>query len=247
LVSALEIMKTRERKMAVLMDIISSLSNGFTEPKLVLIGGYALRAYVPFSRYTRDCDFILEKKNGWHIGDIQGWFPDDVFIESFEKRDMYGFLRCIKLYELGGKKVKISIDFMEGQVVGRSEDQVVTIDEKLVQSCSKADVRIGEKEFSFFIPDYMDYLILKIVSARPSDVRDIAALVWRNGIPVDIGERVEELLPSPGVFRKNMEEIIIPDISDKRFVNSWRGTFVTSEFDEDIKKEVLKRINTLFG
>lgn len=55
-------------------------------------------------------------------------------------------------------------------------------------SCSLHRLAIGEKKFKFFVPDYTDYLILKIISARPSDIRDIAILLLKNKIPRNLKE-----------------------------------------------------------
>ena len=49
--------------------------------------GYALKAFVPFSRYTRDCDFALRKINGWALDLIKNWLSKNTNVESFEKRD----------------------------------------------------------------------------------------------------------------------------------------------------------------
>ena len=37
----------------------------------------------------------------------------------------------------------------------------------------------------------------------------------------------------------------LTDISDKRFLNSWKGTFVTTEFTEETKEQVLKELQKL--
>ncbi|MBI4739663.1 hypothetical protein HY772_09075, partial [Candidatus Woesearchaeota archaeon] len=87
--------------------------------------------------------------------------------------------------------------------------------------------------------------ILKVVSARPSDVRDIAALVLKNGIPDGLGQRIKEILPRPDILAMNIRDVIIPQISHERFVDSWRGTFVTKEFDEECKERVLKELRAL--
>ncbi|MCD6244224.1 MAG: hypothetical protein J7J65_03185 [Candidatus Korarchaeota archaeon] len=59
---AIELMKRREREILKLLKMIAERTSSFSDPKLILIGGYALRAFVPFTRYTRDCDF--EEKQG---------------------------------------------------------------------------------------------------------------------------------------------------------------------------------------
>jgi len=52
-------------------------------PELIVIGGYALRAFIPFSRFTRDCDFALMKKDGWNIGDVLSRFKSGASSFSF--------------------------------------------------------------------------------------------------------------------------------------------------------------------
>jgi hypothetical protein len=108
----------------------------------------------------------------------------------------------------------------------------------------KVKITIAEKTFEMYVPDYMDYLILKLMSARPSDIRDLATLVWKNGIPDDLKEEAKKTLAHPEIIEENLK-LIISDISDKRFLDSWKGTFVTTEFTENIKEEVLKKLKTL--
>lgn len=239
-----DIMRKREENIAELIEIISKKSANFTKPKMILIGGYALRAFVPFSRFTRDCDFVIKKKNGWNLDEIRNWLPKDVVVESFEKKNHYGFMRVMKVFRID-KGVRISLDFMEGQIVGRSEKQVVVIDEKFVENSLSVKIVIGGKKLDVFVPSYEDYFILKVVSSRPSDVRDIVTLVWKNGIPKGLNKRIKEILVYNQIFKENVEKVIIPTVSDKRFLDSWRGTFLTTEFTEDIKMSVLKTLRNL--
>lgn len=242
LAKQIEMMKKREEEIGKLLEFLSNKSAGFTKPKLVLIGGYALRAFVPFSRYTRDCDFALKRKNGWAIDEVKKWLSKSTKVESFEKRDDYGFLRCVRVFD----NIKASLDFMEGRVVGRDEKrQVVIIDKKFVESSKLVKLKVAEREIEVFVPTYADYMLLKIVSCRPSDVRDIATLIWKNGIPRQIRERAKEILPDAKVFDDNLRKIVLPEISDERFVNSWRGMFLTSDFNEDVKHEVIDKIHSL--
>lgn len=204
-----------------------------------------MRAFVPFSRYTRDCDFVIPKENGWAIDLISRWFPEEVKIEAFEKHETFGYLKVMDILRIQRKTARVSIDFMEGEVRGRTEEQVINIDQKFVENRKSVKLNVGGRDITMFVPDYVDFFILKMVSSRPSDVRDIAALVWKNGIPDNLDKRIREILPIPIVFGKMLKDNIIPDISDKRFVDSWRGTFVTTEFDEKAKEEVLLKIKGL--
>ena len=236
-----EIMNLREEEINRIIEQLSKQTDGFENPKIVLIGGYALRAFTSLSRYTRDCDFVLKKSNGWNLDKIRKLLPKDLATEAFEKKDSYGFLRCIKLLKVG---VKISLDFMEGEVRGRTDEQIFYITEKVLQKSRKVEIPIAGKKIEVYVSDYTDYLILKLMSARPSDIRDIATLVWKNGIPDDLKEEAKKKLAHPEIIKKNLK-LIQTDISDKRFLDSWKGTFVTTEFTEKTKEEVLKKLKKL--
>jgi len=241
LVKHSEIMNLREEEISKITEQLSKRTDGFENPKIVLIGGYALRAFTSLSRYTRDCDFVLKKSDGWNLDKIRKLLPKGLTTDVFEKRDSYGFLRCIKLLNLGAK---ISLDFMEGEVRGRSEDQIFFITEKFLQKTKKARIPIAGKITEIYVPDYTDYLILKLMSARPSDIRDIATLIWKNGIPDNLKEEAKKKLAHPEIIKKNLK-LVQNDIFDKRFLDSWKGTFVTTEFTEKTKEEVLRELRKL--
>jgi len=234
-------MNLREEEISKILEQLSKQTDGFDNPKMILIGGYALRAFTSFSRYTRDCDFVLKKSDGWNLDKIQQMLSKEMSAEAFEKRDSYGFLRCVKLLKA---VAKISIDFMEGAVKGRTDEQVFCVTEKFIQKAKKVKITIAEKTIEMYVPDYTDYLILKFMSARPSDIRDIATLVWKNGVPDGLMKEVKKTLAHPEIIEENLK-LIISDISDKRFLDSWKGTFVTTEFTEKAKGEVLKKLKTL--
>ena len=236
-----EIMNLREEEIGRIIEQLSKQTNGFENPKMVLIGGYALRAFSSLSRYTRDCGFALKKPDGWNLDKIRKLLPNDLSTETFEKRDSYGFLRSVKLLNAGAK---ISIDFMEGEVRGRTGEQVFFVTEKFLQKAKKVKIIIAERTIEMYVPDYTDYLILKFMSARPSDIRDIATLVWKNGIPSNLKEAAKKTLAHPEIIEKN-QKLIQRDISDKRFLDSWKGTFVTTEFTEETKEKVLKELKKL--
>ncbi len=244
MVKHFEIMNKREEEISRIIEQLSKQTDGFENPRIVMIGGYALRAFTSLSRYTRDCDFVLKKIDGWNLDKIKKLLPKDLSVEAFEKRGDYGFLRCIKLLKVNGRSAKISIDFMEGEVRGRMEEQVFFITEKFLQKTKKVKIPIAKKMIEIYVSDYTDYLILKIMSARPSDIRDIATLIWKDGIPDDLEERAKKVLAHPDILEKNLK-LIINDVSDERFLDSWKGTFVTTEFTEKTKEKVLKELKKL--
>jgi len=241
LVKHSEIMNLREEDISRIIEQLSKRSDGFENPKIVLIGGYALRAFTSLSRYTRDCDFVVKKSNGWNLDKIRKLLPKDITTEAFEKKDSYGFLRCVKLLKAGAK---ISLDFMEGEVRGRTDEQIFFITEKFLQKARKVEISIAGKMTEVYVPDYTDYLVLKFMSARPSDIRDIATLMWKNDIPDNLKEEAKKKLAHPEIIKKNLK-LVQKDISDKRFLDSWKGTFVTTEFTEKTKEEVLKKLKKL--
>ena len=82
-----ELMNQREEEIGRLIEYFSKKTEGFENPKIVMIGGYALRAFTSLSRYTRDCDFVLKKIDGWNIDKIKKLLPKVLSTEVFEKRD----------------------------------------------------------------------------------------------------------------------------------------------------------------
>ena len=133
---------------------------------------------------------------------------------------------------------------MEGEVRERIDEKVFFVNDEFLQKSKKTKIPVGGKDVEFFVPDYTDYLILKIMSARPSDIRDVATLVWKKGIPDDLKERADKALAYPEIMEKSLK-LIIANISDKRFLDSWKGTFVTKEFTEETKEHVLKELKKL--
>ena len=232
-------MNKREEEIAEMISYLSAKSKGFTKPKLIVIGGYALRAFVPFSRYSRDCDFVL--KEGLNL--IEKWVPEKVSVETVEKKEEYAYMRWIKILHADNKKAKLGLDFMEGQVRGR-EDDVFTIDDKFLENSGKVKIKVGSMQLQMFVPSYTDFFLLKVMSARRSDTRDIAALVWKNDVPKNVKKRLDALNDS-AIFARNLEEKIIPDIKNKLLLNSWKGMFITREFTEHDKKRVVKELENL--
>jgi hypothetical protein len=90
---AIELMRRREEELSKAVLYLSEKTNGFTDPRIVLIGGYALRVFIPFSRFTRDCDFIMRKKNGWNLDKLKAVMPKGYTIESEQRNEKYGFVR----------------------------------------------------------------------------------------------------------------------------------------------------------
>lgn len=235
----LETIKYREEEIGEVIEILEQKSRGFTKPKLILIGGYALRAYIPYSRATRDCDFVVEHSgDSWNIEIIKKWLSSYLSTQTIEIKRNYGYLRMIKpLTQL--KNVKISLDIMEGEVSGREKDDVVQLDEKFFEESEKTNIAIGENSPKMYVPSYTDYLVLKLASARPSDIRDIATLLWKKGMPRNIEKRINGLIEKRSLMERKLE-LIVEEISNEHFVDSWRGTFGSRDLGEKERNDVLK-------
>jgi len=233
-------MRLRETEVLKALKWLKSATNDFTNPRLILIGGYALRAYVKYSRYTRDCDFALRRIDGWGIDKLKLMLPKGFSVEVFEKRKSYGFMRCIKLVTVSGTRVKVSLDFMECEIRGRSARDVIVVDDKMVDNSKSFPLSIANSLVKLPVVSYVDLLIMKVVSARPSDVRDVASMLLENGVPKKLKERLMQVLPFPEVFREKLESKILPEMRSKTFLHSWRGAFGTSTYSEEDRMKVLK-------
>ena len=177
------------------------------------------------------------------------WFPN-LSAESKEKKERHGYLRLMQALAAGKQRVKISLDFMEGAVVDRSGERI-EIDESLVSRCVALPIKVAGEEIEIRVPSYEDYLLLKLLSARPSDVRDIAALIWHHGAPSasSLIKRAREVASRPAHIGTNLD-IVIKEVSDPRFVDSWRGTLILEAFGEADRKRVvaaLKKIINAFA
>ena len=89
-------MRRREEEILRALKHLSEKTDGFSNPRLLLIGGYALRVFIPLTRFTRDCDFVA-KKEEWTIDWLRGLLLEGFSVERLEKRGSYGFMKCVKL------------------------------------------------------------------------------------------------------------------------------------------------------
>jgi len=239
---AIDMMRRREEEILGAIKHLSEKTKDFSKPEMMVIGGYALRAFIPFSRFTRDCDFAVKKRNGWNIDFLKDILPDGFSIEHEEKRGSYAFMRCIKFLRHEKSRIKVSIDFMEGEIRGRDERDAVIIDEKMIDKRKFVELTIGGEKVEIPVPCYTDYFIMKVVSCRASDIRDIAAMILEKGIPESLDERLREVLPHPEIFNGKINRII-SEIRRKTFLDSWRGIFGTKKYSEKDREKVLEILN----
>ncbi|MCW4017784.1 MAG: hypothetical protein NWF00_03770 [Candidatus Bathyarchaeota archaeon] len=60
----------------------------------------------------------------------------------------------------------------------------------------------------------------------------------------DLKEESAKTLAYPEIIEQNLP-LIVSDIADRRFLDSLKGTFVTTEFTEKTKEEVLDKLRDL--
>ncbi|MFQ5711906.1 MAG: hypothetical protein ACE5GD_09040 [Candidatus Geothermarchaeales archaeon] len=103
-------------------------------------------------------------------------------------------------------------------------------------------ISIADESVSVLVPSYSDYFIVKVVSSRASDIRDIASLIHENGLPTGLEKRVRQVLPHQKIFKAKIEQRIIPEMKKATFLDSWRGIFATTRYSEKNKEKVLRQL-----
>jgi hypothetical protein len=240
-----EMMKRREEELLKAIRGLSEKTEGFTNPKLALIGGYALRAFIKFSRFTRDCDFIVKKENGWNLDRLKEGLSEGYSVEEERKLGNCGFMRWVKPIQHNETKVKVSLDFMEGEIRGRKAGEIILIDNAMVENSRSASITVADETINMPVPSYPDYFIMKVASSRALDIRDIASLIHENGVPSGLTDRINQILPYPQVFEEKVEERLIPEIRKATFLDSWRGIFATTQYSEEDKEKVIEQLEKI--
>jgi hypothetical protein len=154
-------------------------------------------------------------------------------------------MRWAKFIQYNKVKVKVSLDFMEGEIRGRKDEEVILIDEKMIKNSRFVSIPIADGSVHVAAPSYTDYFITKVVSSRASDIRDIASLIHENGIPPWLKERAKEILPYPRVFQSKIEQKIIPKLRKVTFLDSWKGIFATIKYTESDKEKIIEELRKL--
>jgi len=182
--------------------------------EVVLIGGYAVNAYVP-PTFSIDCDLVV-------LGSsfkLESMLKEDGFRKTAEGDVSYGgYVR----YEM--KDVKVSFDLLENSVVDR--DTRIVFEGELFKKHSGERTTVGRSvptRIRMRIVDPELLFAMKFVSARRQDIRDMFMLAGAN-LDWDL---VTELL-SAKCDRKLMGErsrAIMRDVRSKTFRDSLHGPF----------------------
>jgi hypothetical protein len=203
---------------------------------VVLIGGYAVNAYVP-PRFSIDCDLVVVGSTST----LESLLREDGFIKVSEGDVSYGgYTR----YEM--EKVKVSFDLLKGSVVDR--DTRVVFEAELFKKYSAERTTVGRSEptrLRMRIADPELLFAMKFVSARKQDVRDMfmlagAVLNW---------DLVSELLSAKcgrDLIVKRSRSII-RDVQSTNFRDSLHGPFgkIPSERFELCRRRLVEYLDDL--
>ncbi len=182
--------------------------------EVVLIGGYAVNAYVP-PRFSIDCDLVALGSSS----KLELLLKEDGFTKIAEGDVSYdGYVR----YEM--KNVKVSFDLLKNSVVDR--DTRIVFESELFKKHSAERTTVGRSvptRIRIRIADPELLFAMKFVSARRQDIRDMFMLAGAN-LDWDL---VTELLWAK-CDRKLMGErsrAIKRDVQSKTFRDSLHGPF----------------------
>ena len=181
---------------------------------IVLIGGYAVNAYVP-PRFSIDCDLVVLGSSS----KLESLLKEDGFRKVAEGDVSYGgYVR----YEM--EQVKVSFDLLKKSVVDR--DTKIAFEGQLFKKYSAERTTVGRSvptRIRMKIADPELLFAMKFVSARRQDVRDIFMLAGGNMS----WNLVSEILSAKG-SRELMEKrtrAIRRDVQSTNFRDSLHGAF----------------------
>jgi len=115
----------------------------------------------------------------------------------------------------------------------------------MIKNRAFISIPIAGKPIKLPVPSYVDYFVMKVVSTRASDIRDVASLICEKGTPGNLSERVKQILPYPEIFLIKLKERIIPEIRRETFLNSWGGIFGTTRYNEEDRRRVIAELEKL--
>ncbi len=195
-----------------IFDVLDSFNK--SEIRYVLIGGYAISAYM--HRFSVDADICINKKDLTSFREI---LKNKHFILTKRKilEDIYK-----GQFECHTKKVKlpVSVDLMIRSVVSRQTNASISFSQLYKNSVIKKIIGI-EKTVSARTPIKELLIALKIHSARLTDARDIVAICHNIDFElvakfVDIGDAKE--------VQNNLNNLVVYFKSDN-FKDSFKGMF----------------------
>lgn len=207
-------------------------------PKLniVLIGGYALNAYVP-PRFSIDCDLVV-------LGNpsrVESLLKKSGFEKSESGETSYG--TYVRYEKLPGK---ISFDLMIGSLVDR--DTKIVFEGALFKKYSRRRSTIGRTvpvRIQMRIADPELLFAMKFVSARRQDVRDLFMLAGEN-LKLNVVREIVSEKCSPELRRKRAE-LIKSSVESSGYRDSLQGPFgkIPDKRFELCRKSIVELVESL--
>lgn len=163
----------------------------------VLVGGYAINAYVP-PRFSIDCDLVV-------LGDsskIEGALRDEGFVKAEKGVVPYGsYVRYVR------KKEGVSFDLLVDAVHDR--DSGVTFEAKFFEKFSKTRTTVGRVNtirIELRIADPELLFAMKFVAGRRQDVRDLFMLAGED-LDRDVVAGILKEKCGPELIQKRVETV----------------------------------------
>ncbi len=181
---------------------------------VVLIGGYAVNAYVP-PRFSIDCDLVVLGNSSR----LESLLREDGFKKVGEGDVSYGgYVR----YEM--EEVKVSFDLLKNSVVDR--DTKIVFEGELFKKYSAERTTVGRSvptRIRIRIVDPELLFAMKFVSARRQDVRDMFMLAGGNLNWDLISELLWAKCGRELIGKRNRS--ITRDVQSEKFRDSIHGPF----------------------
>ena len=210
---------------------------------LILIGGYAVRAYTnPRSwRFTKDIDFITTRKN---LTALRGVF--ELLGYDFEQTE-FG-VKASKKINITSIELHISVD----KVIDWSTKLEYKLPEDIFTKADKTNVKASLEEnkgleISVKVAPIEDVLVMKLMTERPRDRFDAVAII------IDLFERVDVLRFWTNSRQSNLAQHIskrlnsvLADIKMGLVKKLWRE-FTGRELIREQEVTLKKRINKLLA
>ncbi|HMB67146.1 MAG TPA: nucleotidyl transferase AbiEii/AbiGii toxin family protein [Candidatus Bathyarchaeia archaeon] len=202
---------------------------------VVLIGGYAVNAYVP-PRFSIDCDLVVLGSSS----KLESLLREDGFKKVGEGDVSYGtYVR----YET--EKVKVSFDLLKNSVVDR--DTKIVFEGDLFQKYSAERTTVGRSvptRIRMRIVDPELLFAMKFVSARRQDVRDMFMLSGAD-LNWDLVSELVSVKCGRELIGKRSRSIS-RDVQSENFRDSLHGPFgrIPSERFELCRRRLVEFLKT---
>ena len=202
----------------------------------VLIGGYAVNAYVP-PRYSIDCDlFVFEG-----IQQIE----KILLTKGFEQTEK-GKVHCGEYLRFVRKTDKVSFDLLQNAVLDRETG--ISFEGSFFEQYSKERFTVGRASpirIKFRIADPELMFAMKFVSARRQDIRDVFMLSGTR-LDLDLIKAIVKKKCSLELIEKRATSIT-ETVTSIRYRDSLHGAFgkIPDKTFESCRSNLLKFIDEL--